>query len=515
MTGDATRAAAADTYTRVVAWLPALIALALGLPRLASDAFCLDDAYIHLAYVRSLKLGEGLSYNPYDWAAGVTSPLWVLLLAAWPADALGGVAIKLFGLAFHALGARAAQRLAGCLAASERGRDDELGSPQARGLAPREFAGLGAGALWAATPLALQGATSGMEVSLASWLALEFSRAHLQRRYALAALLAAAGYCARPELSVYVALLALGTAALERRPRSLLPLLAATGAALACAIYYYRVSGHPLPNTYYAKAHGFELGQLRYLAAQVLAPQPVVCSVFGLGLAVLALIRAWRRRRFDLPLVAFAASATLLAIACSRALYSGVTFALSRYFVPLLWVLPLLAALGAAELPKRWATPSAFALAALSAALALHGAALQQRQELGVLRLHVEPARFVAAHVPAGSVLGVEGAGALRLFTPRSLRVIDIVGLNDDRLAHARGDPLARLCYLRAQGMTHVAYPEAWLAFLARGFELRTLASFREPHYAQIDPPQDWTVLVAQVERVKPDFAQRCELRRR
>mgnify|MGYP007039446694 CR=1 FL=1 len=150
----------------------------MGLPRLASDTFCLDDAYIHLAYVRSLKLGEGLSYNPHDWAAGVTSPLWVLLLAAWPADALGGASIKLFGLAFHALGARAAQRLAGRLVSP----DCDGSWPAEDRESARAFAGLGAGVLWAATPLALQSATSGMEVSLASWLALECTRAHVARR---------------------------------------------------------------------------------------------------------------------------------------------------------------------------------------------------------------------------------------------------------------------------------------------------------------------------------------------
>src|SRR5690606_18764685 len=46
--------------------------------------FTLDDAYIHLAYAKSLRLGEGLSYNPGDYETGFSSPLWVALLAVWP-----------------------------------------------------------------------------------------------------------------------------------------------------------------------------------------------------------------------------------------------------------------------------------------------------------------------------------------------------------------------------------------------------------------------------------------------
>ena len=46
--------------------------------------FCLDDAWIHLDYALSLRLNEGLSYNPNDFETGFSSPLWVLLLALLP-----------------------------------------------------------------------------------------------------------------------------------------------------------------------------------------------------------------------------------------------------------------------------------------------------------------------------------------------------------------------------------------------------------------------------------------------
>ena len=83
--------------------VPVALSLAGGAARVWSPELCLDDSYIHLAYARSLRLGQGLSYNPHDWETGATSPLWVLLLALWPAGPPEGVALKLFGLVWHAL----------------------------------------------------------------------------------------------------------------------------------------------------------------------------------------------------------------------------------------------------------------------------------------------------------------------------------------------------------------------------------------------------------------------------
>ena len=58
--------------------------LAAGLFAWGGVDFCLDDAWIHLSYAKSLRLGDGLSYNPGDWETGFSSPLWALLLAVWP-----------------------------------------------------------------------------------------------------------------------------------------------------------------------------------------------------------------------------------------------------------------------------------------------------------------------------------------------------------------------------------------------------------------------------------------------
>ena len=72
---------------RASALLGLILAIGYGLLGGGERDFCLDDAWIHLSYAKSLRLGEGLSYNPHDWETGCSSPLWVLVLAAWPSGA--------------------------------------------------------------------------------------------------------------------------------------------------------------------------------------------------------------------------------------------------------------------------------------------------------------------------------------------------------------------------------------------------------------------------------------------
>jgi hypothetical protein len=67
--------------------------------------FSLDDAWIHLSYARSLKLGEGLSYNPNDWETGFSSPIWVLALAVLPWFGKPLIAAKALAVFLHGLGA--------------------------------------------------------------------------------------------------------------------------------------------------------------------------------------------------------------------------------------------------------------------------------------------------------------------------------------------------------------------------------------------------------------------------
>ncbi|HET6335725.1 MAG TPA: hypothetical protein VFG30_21015, partial [Polyangiales bacterium] len=79
-----------------------VIALAAAVFMLAGGVdFCLDDAWIHLAYAKSLRLGDGLSYNPGDHETGFSSPLWVLLVAVMPWGASPVLSVKLIGTLCH------------------------------------------------------------------------------------------------------------------------------------------------------------------------------------------------------------------------------------------------------------------------------------------------------------------------------------------------------------------------------------------------------------------------------
>ena len=128
--------------------LTALVCLAL----IATGIdFALDDAWIHLAYAKSLKLGEGLSYNPNDYETGASSPLWVLLLASIPWFGHPVLVSKMLGLLCH-LGS------IGVLLSLLRHWFPHLNSSS--------FTGLCAGL----APLSVQSSVSGMAVCLATLL---------------------------------------------------------------------------------------------------------------------------------------------------------------------------------------------------------------------------------------------------------------------------------------------------------------------------------------------------------
>ncbi|MDD9932286.1 MAG: hypothetical protein OXT09_01705 [Myxococcales bacterium] len=496
MTDDTGAVAPTGQGSRRERLLLGLGAAALTLPTVRTSGFCLDDAFIHLAYVSSIHAGDGISYNPGDWETGISSPLWLALLALWPTGAPTIFGIKAFGALLHVAGVM-------LIAALARACDPE---------APPRFS-LAAGLLWAATPLAVQGATSGMEVPLASALALGVTVAALRARWKLAFVLALLGYLARPELLVYAAALSAGLLWLRRDPRALLLLAGAGAGTLVFWAYCYSVSGHLWPNTYYVKGGGLHLGSLAYLVRSVLAPQPVVLSVAGVVIAGLGAYAAWRGKRHALLVLVGTALVTLLAIALSRTLHPGVRFFQSRYFVVTLWALPLLCAYGFARMPRAPAWALMAPVAALSLYLTYQQIQLQHAQERGVHRLHVEPAAYIARRVPDARVVGVEGAGALRYLLPRSIEVVDLMGLNDRAIAHMGGQFFRKLCHLKARGVTHLAYPAQWRDNVHKAFELETLERFTEHAYAQVDPPVPWQLTVARVVRPKDDFAAYCAKR--
>lgn len=441
----------------------AMCALALGAFMVwGSSDFCLDDAWIHLAYAKSLKLGDGFSYNPGDHQTGFSSPLWVALLALCPWRSIDDpvTSVKLLGVCTHALLAWGTARLAADLAPAERAR----------------AAAWVAGALAACDPLLLFAAASGMEVTLAATLLVFTLLAICRNAKASVVPLAAASVWARPECLFVLA----GFAAL-RQPRAQsasawIGFAGASAALLAWMAYSQWATGYPWPNTYYAKQGGqFGVGLL-YFVLQVLPLQAWSFGLTGLGLFAVSLIR-----KGDAQRIAAAMLVAVVAIAASRHIIPGVLFYCSRYFA-VLGALPC--AVIASQLPvqtgKRLLLLLPIALA--NVVLLPQARALSRAQESSIHRVHTEPARYLAQTLPPEARLAVEGAGTTRFFAPRTTYIIDVLGLNSTTIVHTDG--LARLCTIIRERPTHVLLPEAYYASFTSWFELQPMRQFVDHEYA-------------------------------
>ncbi len=499
-----------------------LLALTYGLIGGVGE-FPLDDAWIHLAYAKSLRLGEGLSYNPGDWETGFSSPLWVVLLAAWPSEPDPVVSVRLLGALLHAAGSGLAALLALELARARA----SLARP-----APVLSVALLAGILTAAQPTLLQGASSGMEVALASTLLLACVLACQREQWLIAGATSALAELARPEAIAFLLGFACVRALAHRRVHELIPLLGAALGLGAWTIYCAIVSGWPWPNTAYVKVGSASIASgWAYLQAQVLPEQPWLVGLGGVLLIAAALLAdlklldssrfAWLRapgqqpseasepRRFDLVALLVGWAVAMLATALSRPLDPAILFYQSRYFAIFAAIPPVIMALGLIRI-HRWLGLALVLPVALVLGLQIPASqALQREQERGVALLHGDPARFVARELPADAIVAVEGAGALRYFTPRTMTIVDIIGLNDAEIAHAQGDA-AKACVLVERAPGWFVLPDHIAAALGQVFVLRVVREFVDPHWAQIEQPREVRVVLLEVVDVQPRWRERC-----
>ncbi len=500
-----------------VAFVCALVGLALAASMiLETRDFALDDAWIHLSYAKSLRVGDGPSYNPGDLETGFSSPLWVLLLSVWPIAGNPVIPVKLLGALLHAasswMGALVTLELCRRHAAPERP-------------VPLASLTLLGGVLVACQPTLVQAATSGMEVPLAAFVLLAAIRDVLRGRAKSAALWGLACPWARPELLGAVVVFGTVVVATRWRSRSQDPrvraaALAIGGASTAVAlwvVYCLAVSGAPWPNAQYVKGLGGGVAGLAYLRDEVLLWQPWLVGLTGVGLIALAL-RADARRRDPASWALLSAFVvTSVAIAVSRPLHAGVLFFESRYFAPLA-ALPIVvvpAGLCAmAPNAKRWVrwlvAAGLLPIAGLSGLQIwqLRGNLLEHADDTRTL--HTDVAQWVAASLPPEAIVGVEGAGALRFFTPRTMTIVDLVGLNDREAAHAHFDRTAKLCLFVRRELTHLVIPAHWAAQFSPPFAVRPLMRFDDDRYTQVRPARPASVVVFEIGGVAPDWAARC-----
>jgi hypothetical protein len=528
----------APSYEGWARWIAALVAALLGALMLPGPLdFALDDAWIHLAYAKSLRLGDGLSYNPGDHELGASSPLWALVLAAWPIEGDPVRPVQLLGILLHALTAWIAAQL---------GMDLARRRATVRAPLPVLSLTLLCGVLVAASPTLVQASVSGMEVGLCAALVLAVAWAMIQGHVAPAGVLAVLAVAARPEALGFVLALA-GVLvpwrwrAGERRASVRAPLHACAGAlaSLGAWLLYCRLTGGQWwPNAQYVKGQGGGPEGLHYLAEQVLPWQPWLVSLTGvvlLGLALHGELRPRRParertspdpdstapafrdppddappRRPELLALAIASVATLVAIACSRPLDPALGFYQSRYFIPFCAPLVVVLPFGLPRSRRVLALALALPLAVVTGLQirALQQASLAQRSDTATL--HGAVARFVADELPRDAVVAVEGAGAPRFLAPRTATIVDLVGLSDRFIARHQGYVPAKLCHLVRKRPTHFAIPEEWLPQFTPVFRLRELARIEDPEYTQVDPPRALAVVLLAVDEIHPEWVDGC-----
>lgn len=495
---------------------PVFVGLLLGaLMIMGTRDFALDDAWIHLDYAMSLRGGGGFSYNPGDHETGFSSPLWVLLLAVWPIAGDPVVPVKLLGTLLHG-----ASAWFGALVTLElaRNRADEH---HPLPLAAMTLLG---GTLVACAPTSVHAATSGMEVPLATALALATLREVLRGHVRAAAVLGMLCTWARPELVITATLsfIVILVGGWSRRKSSATVRAAAASCASALVglglwvLYCLVVSGRPWPNAQYIKGRGGGLEGLLYLRDEVLPWQPWIVGLSGALLLVVALWLDARERRSTAFAIVTAGLLTWVAIAVSRPLHPGVQFFESRYFAivsPLPLVVVPLALRVAVQGPawRRWLLAAAFLPLALVYGLQIRQlrAALYEQTE-DTHALHTQPARYVAENLGPQAVVAVEGAGASRFFSPRSMTIVDLVGLNDQEAAAAHFDRAAKLCVFIRRRPTHLLIPSAWAPQFSPPFAVRPLQRFEDPRFTQVLPAHPSDVVLFEVGGVADDWAARC-----
>lgn len=429
-------------------WLPAILALSLGaFYALGSSDFCLDDAWIHLTYAKSIRLSEGFSYNPGDWETGDSSPLWALLLALLPPNEHIVFTTKIFGIFFHVLST---------LLASLYIRRVLAAAPFSIQIRNLNFSILWAGLSCAALPPLLQGATSGMEVSLATALVLAALYADLRRFWLMAFLCSFLAVFARVESFVifgsYSGVLAIAEAwsqkqKAENKLRSFIKGLAFSrhlyivwGSGLAFAIwtiYNLVLTGYPFPNTYYIKGvkAGFE--GLAYIFSQLLPSQPWWTGITGTFLIVFGCYSAIKKREWYIPALLVACIVTSMIISITIWVKPGVLFFHLRYYLPVMTLPLLIISYGLAHLKIWQGLAILIPVITFNTMQIKETRRIQREQERGIAILHTQPAKLIAEKFAADSRILVEGAGAVRFFTPRTMHIIDVVGLNNAKIAHA------------------------------------------------------------------------------
>jgi hypothetical protein len=496
--------------SRLWLFLP-LLAHLLALRLFLADAysvtdFPLDDAWIHQVYARSLAAFQGFAYNPGQQEAGFSSLLWPLLTA--PAHWLPGpdpftrvAAVKVIGsvlgLLFILFFTRVAHRIT---------RNRWLAAV--------------AGCLLALDPRLLFAELSGMETILLLALWMGAAAALLNRRHLLFLLCLGLAPAARPEGIILLPVALAGLLGLRRQSASRLKL--AAGALLAvlpslCWVAFcLTTNGHPLPNTFYLKAHPFRFGLLEFNNTwEILTQYGWNGSfLFSLGLLVFffgCLSRLTRASWTALGLLGAAPLLYAVAVAGSRDV-QPVGYYWTRWLDPASLMLTAAWGLGIVllvpEIKHRlvrwsfprvsWVLPAGLLLLALPGfTTSFQGQRVKLSSDSRAIRImNVDMGYWINRNTPENAVVAVNDAGAIRYFGQR--RTLDLIGLN-----------LADRAFRRVSTQA-LAEQADWLAIFPRWFdatgELDAMLMLYEPRFSITIPLKEYTICPTESQTLKTAY---------
>jgi hypothetical protein len=381
----------------------------------------LDDAYIHFQFATQLARGHFFEWTPGGgYSTGATSMLWPVLLAPayWLGLREGRMALWAAALGAIALWVSAwgAYRIL----------SEALGS--------RRWGGVGA-ALVTTSGAFLWGCFGGMEVPLVAAMVVGVVRARQSSRRRTALVLAALLPLARPDW-MPVTLLVAGLYALEER--RLWPLTALAPATAGMALNL-ALTGHVATNAALSRLLAFDPNLTWPGVARTWSRQAVELfrdhlgrsRLLPFGAPVLAAIGAIRPSR----------AVRLAALSALIGLLATVTVAdpfrqSNRYQLPALPALLIAAVAGVATLVSvlpstrvRAAVAAGFAVVLIGSqvsSLARHNDAFAHGCR-DIRLQQVEMGRWMRAHLPPGTRIALNDAGAIPLFS--QLPALDLIGV--------------------------------------------------------------------------------------
>lgn len=416
--------------------------------------FIIDDTYISLVYVKNVLHGNGLSFNG-DYVAGYSNFLWVIALAM-----LGMLGLDLT-IAAKSLGVACAVLVFVMLVKIS------------RMLLQDRASGLLASALLAASSSFVVWSVAGLEtlgftlLLVASIYLILSEEQHARIRWSVLTLAGLA--LIRPEgIGLMLMLIAIrilirvfnyGRRALQSElvATSLIP----CGIYLVFLTWHKIVYGYPLPTTVYAKT-GNLAGQIRNGTGYILSASYQMAPLMIGLIVLLPVIFIPRHRRLPNSLLLL----TILAYSIFIIVSGGDWMPVYRFLVPLL---PLVFLVGAQEIVilGKWlgghARSRSYTLVFLTSVLALSQVWQASLANHEIVRTvarasqgSVEVGRMMGRLAGPQDTIALIDAGAIPFFTDS--RIIDMVGLNNNYIAHLPGGFLEKYdnTYVLAQQPTFV-----------------------------------------------------------